>query len=262
MRAYLLSLMLVASLGMTVVPAHGVDPAIRRAEPADPPYSGTIFLDDDIITSADPFALRDITYTGRGQRRMFDRRVDDFRTVRAYLFRARYRGGRVTEVQVNPEFGTEKAAATQARKYAAVVGQLPRLLLRDIEEIWIHRGRQPYGGGNRSILIHTGQTALYVRDNILEETLVHEAAHTSLDEDHAASAGWLQAQAEDPTFISNYARDNPTREDIAESFLPYFAVRFRADRLDAEVVRTIEDTIPARLAYFDEQNFDYRPFVR
>ena len=38
-----------------------------------------------------------------------------------------------------------------------------------------------------------------------------------MDGPHAASAGWLAAQAADPEFISTYARDNPTREDIAES---------------------------------------------
>jgi hypothetical protein len=261
MRSLLLTLVLVAGLGGTSGPAHGADATAPLTEPTEPPYSGTIFLDGDIITADDPTALRKIGYTGRGRREMFDRRTDEFVTVRAYLFRARYRGGRVTEVQVNPEFRRVKAATRQARKYAEVVGQLPRVLLRDVDAIWIHRGQELYGGGNRSILIHTGQTRLYVDEGILEETLVHEAAHTSLDEDHAASAGWLQAQAEDPTFISTYARDNPTSEDIAESFLPYLAVRFRPERMDPDVVRTIEETIPARLAYFDAQDFDYRPFA-
>ena len=64
-----------------------------------------------------------------------------------------------------------------------------------------------------------------------KETLVHEAAHTSLDSAHASAAGWLAAQSADPTFISTYARDFPAREDIAETFVLYLAVRYRSDRI-------------------------------
>jgi hypothetical protein len=79
---------------------------------------------------------------------------------------------------------------------------------------------------------------------------------------HAASAGWLQAQLADPDFVSDYARDNPTREDIAESFLTWLAVQHRADRLSPELYDTIVDTIPNRLAYFDQQGFDMSPIAQ
>ena len=92
-----------------------------------------------------------------------------------------------------------------------------------METVWIHRGTEPFGGGNNNLLIHTGRADLYAADGILEETLVHEAAHTSLDAAHASAPAWLAAQSADPTFISTYARDFPNREDIAESVLPYLA---------------------------------------
>jgi hypothetical protein len=110
---------------------------------------------------------------------------------------------------------------------------------------------QPFGGGNNNILIHVGQADLYAADGILEETLVHEASHTSLDAGHASAAGWRSAQLADPTFISTYARDNPTREDIAESFLLWLAVRHRPARIGAQLQSTILATIPNRLVYFD-----------
>ena len=182
---------------------------------------------------------------------MFDRRVDDWVTVSAYLFDASFSDGLTIEVQVNPEFGTSAAGQTAAELYAAAIGRLPTALRRDVRTVWIHQGVQPFGGGNDNILIHTGQADLYVADGILEETLVHEAAHTSLDASHATAPGWLAAQAADPTFISTYARDHPTREDVAESFLPYLAVRYRADRISASLRATIEAAIPNRIAYFD-----------
>jgi hypothetical protein len=109
------------------------------------------------------------------------------------------------------------------------------------------------------LLIHDGQGDLYVADGILEETFVHEAAHTSLDAAHAESAGWLTAQTQDPTFISTYARDNPTREDVAETFLTWLAVRYRSDRITTQLADLIVQTIPKRLEYFDSLNLEILP---
>ena len=39
-----------------------------------PPFSGTIFIDPDIITDADPSVYSGMTYAGRASRTMFDRR--------------------------------------------------------------------------------------------------------------------------------------------------------------------------------------------
>ena len=88
---------------------------------------------------------------------------------------------------------------------------------------------------------------------------MHEAAHTSLDSAHASSVGWRAAQSADARFISTYARDNSTREDIAETFVPYLAVRYRADRISESLANTILAAIPNRTAYLDAQSFDMYP---
>ena len=123
----------------------------------------------------------------------------------------------------------------------------------------MHKGVQPFGGGNNNLLIHVGQGDIYIADGILEETFVHEAAHTSLDAAHAASAGWLSAQVKDVNFISSYARDNPAREDVAESVLSWLAVRYRASRIDPAQIAKIQQAIPNRLAYFDALNLVVLP---
>lgn len=226
-----------------------------------PPFSGTIFIDPDIITPDSPSVFERATYTGRDRRVVFDRRVDDWVTIRAFVFRLRFTDGTRMEALVNPEFGTERAARVQAKKYALVTGRLPAMLRRDVRELWIHRGKELYGGGNGSLLIHVGQTREYVQAGILEETLAHEGAHTSLDADLATSAGWLSAQADDPTFISDYAQANPDREDVAETIVPWLAVRFARDRVDPAVVDLIEEAIPHRLAFLDAQAFDLAPYA-
>jgi hypothetical protein len=85
----------------------------------------------------------------------------------------------VASGQVNPEFGGRAKALTEARKYATVAGRLPRVLREAVQQVVIHKGKQPFGGGSTYVLIHTGQAAEYERDGYLEEAIVHEASHTA-----------------------------------------------------------------------------------
>ncbi|MBK8497511.1 MAG: hypothetical protein IPL52_01515 [Flavobacteriales bacterium] len=225
------------------------------------PYSGTIFIDPDIIIDSDPGTLVSVTYTGQGMVTVYDRRPPGWVTINAYLFDVAWNDGLTSVAMVNPEFGSAAAAAAEAQTYAHAIGKLPTCLRVDVDAIWIHAGVYPFGGGNNAILIHTGQSALYIADGILEETLVHEASHTSLDATHAGAAGWLAAQQADPNFISTYAAANPTTEDIAESFLPWIMVRHRASRISMTNYNLITNTIPNRLAYFDAMPCDLYPIT-
>lgn len=254
-----LVLLLLAPISQPLPAQAGAGPITRDG--AFPPFDGTIFLDPDIIVPSDPTTFQAAPSAGQGLRTMFDRRVNDWITVNAYLFNASFSDGLTTEIQVNPEFGSVDAATVEAEKYGRVIGQLPHVLRTDLQTVWIHQGVQLFGGGNHNILIHTGQSALYEQDGILEETLVHESSHTSLDAIHATASGWVTAQFADGNFISTYARDNPVREDIAESFLPYLAYRLRPGRITQALAETFVETMPNRIRYFDDQAFDLRPLV-
>ena len=224
-----------------------------------PPFGGTIFIDPDIITPEDPTTFVSLSYAGTAERQMYDRR-SGWVMLEPFLFPAEYDDGLIIEIQVNPEFGTWENAQVYALKYAEVIGRLTTQLRKDVETSWIHRGDEPFGGGNNNLLIHTDWSEKnYENQGILEETLVHEASHTSLDSYHAESKGWVNAQEMDCEFISNYARDYPIREDISESYLPYLAVRYRSDRITESLRKTIEEAIPNRIKYFDDQNFNMYP---
>lgn len=222
-------------------------------------YWGTIFVDSSIIRSSDPSAFKKITPAGRGERRAFDRRSSGWVTMNAYLYRIEWTDGLVTEAQVNPEFG-DSLAPLEAEKYAIIVGRIPTCLRKDVKSLWIHQGKQPFGGGNHAILIHTGQSAEYERTGILEETLVHEASHTSLDDQFARNTDWLAAQKADVNFISNYAKDNPIREDVAETFLLWMAVRQVPRRISQKTFDTVNTYVPNRLVFWDKQNLPMAPF--
>jgi hypothetical protein len=241
----------VAACG-TEGPPSGLEPEVL------PPLNGTAFIDPDIITAADTTTFVSLVSMGQGSRVMFDRRADDFVTLEAHLFDATFDDGLMAEIQVNPEFDSISALA-EAEEYAVVIGRLPTALRADLETVWIHAGVELFGGGNNNLLIHTGQAAIYLNAGFLEEVLVHEAVHTSLDAAHAAATGWLAAQDADQVFISGNARDSPNNEDLAEAFGAWLAVRHRSDRITSFLGAIITTAIPARLDYLDAQNFDLYP---
>ena len=216
----------------------------------------------------DPSSLGSVTPNGSGAREFWNEADGEWEMLEVYLFDVEYSARQgVTEFQVHREYGSQDAAREHVDTYAPIIGRLPRVLLSNVREVEISPG-----SGGRPVPVTANQAGfLHVytdsaprthRDGFLEETLVHEAGHASLDRDHARSPGWRAAQEEDGTFISTYARDYPEREDIAESILAYFAVRYRPDRISTADRDTILEAIPHRLAYFDEQMFDFSPYTR
>ena len=252
---------------------------ILTASPAlaDPPFQGTGFISPDIITSADLSGLTGVIYTGRGDRWIFDYRILDWIIVNAYLFEARIYG-RSIEFQVNPEFASVDAARAEVDTYALALGRLPAVLLSRAEKVHVSAGepghpdtrlRGRFGGrvptvfganySDRSLTIHTGYGQRIQRDGFLEEIFFHEGAHVSL-QNHQDAPSWRAAREADGEFISDYARRHPDSEDVAESLLPYFALRYRPDRLSASQRAVIANTIPNRIKYFDGLALDWSPY--
>jgi hypothetical protein len=233
-----------------------------------PFWSGTATSPDfkDVIKNADPTTFTP-TLTDAGQEmryNIFDRRINSFINLNVYLFNAEYSDsdGLKIEIQVNPEFNSQDIAREHAEKYAIVIGRLPKALRRYVTTVWIHDGKQPFGGGNNNLLIHVKQGNEYINNEILEEILFHEACHTSLDGLYANDTNWINSKKKDNTYISTYAKDFPEREDIAESFLAYFAVTYRKHRISLNTSYNIISTIPNRIKFFDSLNLDMSPYIK
>ena len=245
---------------------------------ADPPFLAAQWA--NLITSTDSTGLSSVTYSGRGERGFYDYRPREWITVNAYLFDVRF-SGRSIEFQVNPEFESEEASRKQVDTYAAPLGRMPSGMLSRIKSVHINDGapahpdldkswhlnafrRDPkvFGGSyeNNSMTIHAGSGEKRIQRGTLEEVLLHESAHVTL-QNHQDESGWHEAQEADGEFISNYARDNPDREDVAESLVAYFALRYRADRISAGVRAAIEEAIPNRMEYFDGLALNWSPYM-
>jgi len=187
---------------------------------------------------------------------MFDRRTGRSGLVDAYLFDALFADGTTIEVQVNSEFGNRHAAAEQALLYATIVGKTPAFMRTRLEQLSIHKGDFLPGGASGNIVLHVDRLEEDRRGGNLEELIIHEAAHASLDEDHARNPAWKRAQEEDDDFISSYAHDYPEREDVAESILMYLAITYLPGRLGSDKEEWVRRTIPNRIRYFDNQSFE------
>ena len=223
-----------------------------------PPFNGTIFVSGDIINSTDKSYFENITYKGIGQRQMYDRRDGGkWINIDAYLFDAYFSDGLISEIQINPEFTLDQAKK-EADKYSILIGQLPTALRKDVKTVWIHKGLEAYGGGNNNLLIHTGMTDIYEVDGsgIVEEALIHEAAHTSIDSYHYPNEKWIQAVNKDGCYISDYASDHPQREDIAELMPLYVAVKYFPSRISKELKDKILSCSINRINYLDSLNLN------
>ena len=211
-----------------------------------------------LIADSDPTAYADLTSVGE-HRISVAFSAQSSRSV--YVYEARYADQQTISVMVDQGFSRSRADEL-ATFYARRLGQLPaRSALEEFVVLVCYENdgpRQLCGGyANReknriATFFHheRGHTNIPSR---LGAFMLHEYAHVAYDGAAYASANWRAAVAADDRFITEYARDFPNREDVAESYVAWFAVRCRADRLlPPSEAAFIRSAIPARLAYFDD----------
>jgi hypothetical protein len=225
--------------------------------PADPPFANTSVPCSDIIRTTDPTAFTGLTYVGEAERDVWDRRANGPTRLTFVLYNATYDDGTTVEVRVEKDTFKEQAA-NYGRDYSKAFGQLPIGVRTRVKALSIMTGNEPWGGGLDDIIIHSGRA--YAIDHITEETLLHEAAHTSLG-DYNLSPEWKAAQQADNTFISVYARDESEREDVAESYVAYLAIRYCAARISKTDADKIVQAIPNRIAFFDAKQLAMHPIA-
>ena len=241
-------------------------------EVQDPLLPDTVWLLPDVISPADPSALDSVQYFGRGTRGFFDPFVREWRDdLSLYLFRAHF-GQHVIEVQAHPRYGSVDSARAAAEALTPPLGRVPYALLAGGRELEISPTETVGAGDNgcHGGLFHLNGPTSGILTGFVEEVLIHEGAHGSLDDcndpeprtipRHSGSAGWLAAQKADGRFITAYAREYPNREDVAESIGGWFVVRCVPDRVPSWVVAAIKAGIPHRLAYFDSLDLDMSPY--
>lgn len=228
------------------------------------PFSSTVYLEPDLLTTASPSTFTTLGEARRAQREMLDLRTNTLVTIDAYVFDVQFDDGAMLAVSVNPDFADTSDPRRYAERFATDVGRLPAVLRTRVTDLWIHPGDALWGSlaDRGALIVHTGSLADYVSAGIVEETLLHESVHVAIDPLYQDDPGWQAARVLDDGFVSTYARENPDREDFADSFPMWLVARQLDDVGDPETIRRTEEAIPARLDWFDQQGFDLAPLNR
>lgn len=224
------------------------------ADPSDPePIASTGSNTWDLIRVDDPTTFACLIYLGRGPEEILRpdkseyERVDD-----AFLFVARFTDGTSIDMRIHPEIGTAEEALAEAKRYVVPLGQLPTLLRKDIGRFAVRMGDETATASpGEGISVQSGNIDIRVGANRLEETLFHEAVHTSLDATYSyqRSQAWLAAQEADGRWLTEYGRDNPDREDLAETALYAFATLHHPGRIPAAEEAAVRSRVPNRIAF-------------
>ena len=239
-----------------MVMAIGAAVAIFLSPPvsyaADTPiYGSTADTVFDIIKTTDPSTFNCLSYEGRTIRQMWDKRLDNEFDLNVFLFQAHFTDSPPIDIIVNPEFETVEAAEAEARRYTIPLGQLPLIFRHGIRQFGIHGGMPTYSAGSGKIFVYADRTTRRIGQNHLEESLLHESVHASLDATYARSPEWQAAQAKDGGFVTRYGMDHPQGEDLAETALFAYAFQQHPTRIPPVDNRDIRQAIPARLALLE-----------
>lgn len=194
-------------------------------------------------------------------RRYYDIKAKKWLYSEFYIFQASYRLGKPIEIQVSLDNGKRswQDAYLVAKKYGHLFGYIPPALRKPTDSLTIHNFYNGLMGGNRNIIIFEKRGDQHIEQGSIEEALFHEATHNYFNDlIHSKAAGyyslWKQAQTADPDSISYYAKSNDF-EDIAESLIAYYAVKYKNDRI-GDLQYQVVKSIPNRIQYFEELNLN------
>ena len=104
----------------------------------------------------------------------------------------------------------------------------------------------------------------------MKKFLLHESVHVSIDSAYTdlktnkylkklEPKEWKLAVHLDHKFVSEYSKIEG--EVFPENIHAWIMVRYKKDRIYEKTYNKIIESIPNRLKYFDEQNYDVYPLV-
>ena len=178
---------------------------------------------------------------------MWDKRIDGESDLDVFLFQAHFRTGAPIDIILNPEFGTPEDARAEAMRYVSGLGQLPAILRQGIRQFGIHKGREGFHAGSGKIFMYQDQATHRIGQNKLEESILHESVHASLDAEYRLSPEWLAAQEADGRYMTAYAARHPEREDLGETLLFAYALIAHPGRIPPVDSRDILAAVPHRI---------------
>lgn len=206
----------------------------------------------DFITEGDTNAFMSIQCIGQDNKEMPDSRTDNLFDIGTYIFEVNFSNGERTEIWVHSSFGSQIAAEEYATKLTGPLGKLPDFMRNELSHVVVHKGdANAFAEADANFfVVYSSTMDLRIGTTDLEETIFHESVHATLDAHYLDRKVWLQAQQADNSFITHYARDNASKEDMAESALFAYTMIKHPGRLSPEIETWVTTNLPNRFAFF------------
>lgn len=231
---------------------------------AEPLFHSSVVSNDlDFIREDDPEAEFCLQYLGASRAEMPDKRSDILFVDDVHVFRAVFAQSNAIEIWVHPEVGAKADAQSIADPVLRAIARLPQPMRELLNHAVIHEGNETAFAEDRGrfFVMYTENIRSRISSQDISETVFHESVHATLDVPHAASPEWQAAQEADGDFVTEYAREFPEKEDLAESALFAWTVLKHPWRLPPEIEAKVVEVMPNRLAYFQELFRDWQPVL-
>ncbi len=231
---------------------------VPGASIAYPIYPNSVASNDlDFILTDDPGACWTMSEREGGRTEMYDPRRDTLFVEGALHFNVTFPDQQI-RINLHPDVGDPQQRAMEA---AASLSRLPTKMRNELRYVNILDGdgtalSEDLG---RFFTLYGGLMERRLAEHDLDETVFHESAHVALDPLLTRDPDWKSNQIADGEFITQYAADNPDKEDIAESALFAWTMFYHPGRLTDDVEARVRDIMPNRLEYFSNMLEGYLP---
>lgn len=211
-----------------------------------------VSTDIDFITATDDDTFGNIAYLGQADKEMPDSRNDTLFDTGTYVFQLDFSKGNSLEIWAHSTFGSENTARGYAEKLTERLGKLPEFMRSELSHVVLHKGDAGAFAESEAnfFVVYSENIDTRIANDDFEETVFHESVHATLDADFLESAQWLRSQKNDAVFITEFAKENAAKEDMAESALFAYTMIKHPGRLSLDIEIWVKTHIPNRYAFF------------
>lgn len=220
----------------------------------------------DIIKSTDVTVFKSANYKFVAKSLMWDRMINGgsggWTQPDSWVYEIEYADNVTAEMRIRKADYTKEQADLAVERYTPYFGKLPFVLRDGIKLINIMKAEANFGGNNwnNSLDIYEGSLSeRIINEGNIEEMLLHEGTHAALD--YLYNEDWKVERNKDGKFVSKYAYDNPDREDIAETFAIWLALKNKENRLNSVDVALITTNLSNRINYLNSLDFNIHPII-
>lgn len=223
-------------------------------------FENSIVSNDlDFIRDTDAGTPSCTTYKGQFRAEMPDKRYEALLSDNVDVLQIAFNDGTSLALWVHPDFGGWKKVEDTLASIEGALAKLPRFMRARLDHVVLHKGDETAFAedAGRFFVLYSENIKERISTHDLEETVFHEAVHASMDIPLASSPQWQDAQKADGTYVTDYAKEYPTREDLAETALFAWTLLKHPGRLPKHVESGLRRLIPNRLKLLNTVFADY-----